>query len=155
MWNNTFWELRVNERLNMWKDFRKEIGQLSLDSAVSEVANMWGGAPYINYYVNPNDPKEWPDPWTMLAENYYCDLAKALGILYTIYFSEHKNSHPEIRIYYDYKTKERHNVVWLKNGKYILNWWPYEIVNTSDIEKETDVKLLHRYKEKDLNLDRY
>jgi hypothetical protein len=139
----------------MWKEFRKEIGQLSLDSAVSEVANMWGGAPYINYYVNPNNPKEWPDPWTMLAENYYCDLAKALGILYTIYFSEHKNAHPEIRIYYDYKTKERHNVVWLKNGKYILNWWPYEIVNTSDIEKETDVKLLHRYKEKDLNLDRY
>jgi hypothetical protein len=153
MWQN-FWNLRVNDRLAEWKDFRHQLDRLPLESAVVELNNMWSTAPFVNYNLDPSDPNTWPDPWTLLAENYWCDVAKSLGIAYTIYFSSHKLTPMEIRVYYDYKDKTKHCVAWLDNGKYILNYWPYEIVNTKQIE-EKQLQLLYQYSSTDLQLDKY
>ena len=153
MWQN-FWNLRVNDRLAEWKDFRHELDRLPLESAVIELNNMWSTAPFVNYNLDPSDPNTWPDPWTLLAENYWCDVAKALGILYTIYFTHHRNTPMELRVYYDYKDKQRYTVAWLDNGKYILNYWPYEIVNTKQVE-EKQLHLLYQYSSTDLALEKY
>ena len=153
MWTN-FWNLRVNDRLAEWKDFRHELDRLPLESAVVELNNMWSTAPFVNYNLDPSDPHQWPDPWTLLAENYWCDVAKALGIVYTIYFTHHRNTPLEIRVYYDYKDKTRHSVAWLAEGKYILNYWPYEIVNTEQVE-EKQLHLLYQYSSTDLALEKY
>ena len=153
MWQN-FWNLRINDRLTQWKDFRHDLDRLPLELAVVELNNMWSTAPMINYYLDPSEPNTWPDPWTLLAENYYCNVAKALGILYTIYFTSHKNVNFELRVYYDYKDKERYTVAWLDQGKYILNYWPYEIVNTKLIE-EKELQLLYQYSSTDLALEKY
>ena len=153
MWQN-FWNLRVNDRLTQWKDFRHQLDRLPIESAVVELNNMWSTAPFVNYNLDASDPNTWPDPWALLAENYWCDVAKALGIAYTIYFSSHKSTPIEIRVYYDYKDKTRHSVVWLENGKYILNYWPYEIVNTEQVE-EKQLQLLYQYSSTDLQLEKY
>ena len=153
MWQN-FWNLRVNDRLAEWKDFRHELDRLPLESAVVELNNMWSTAPFVNYNLDPRDPNTWPDPWTLLAENYWCDVAKALGIIYTIYFTHHSNTPMELRVYYDYKDKERYTVAWLDEGKYILNYWPYEIVNTKQVE-EKQLHLLYQYSNTDLALEKY
>ena len=153
MWQN-FWNLRVNDRLTQWKDFRHQLDRLPLESAVVELNNMWSTAPFVNYNLDPSDPNSWPDPWTLLAENYWCDVAKSLGIAYTIYFSSHKSTAMEIRVYYDYKDKTKHCVAWLDHGKYILNYWPYEIVNTKQIE-EKQLQLLYQYSTTDLQLENY
>ena len=153
MWQN-FWNLRVNDRLTQWKDFRHQLDRLPLDSAVVELNNMWSTAPFVNYNLDPSDTKTWPDPWALLAENYWCDVAKALGIVYTIYFTGHSPTPMEIRVYYDYKDKTRHTMVWLDDGKYILNYWPYEIVNTKQIE-EKQLQLLYQYSSTDLQLEKY
>ena len=153
MWQN-FWNLRVNDRLTQWKDFRHQLDRLPLESAVVELNNMWSTAPFVNYNLDPSDPKTWPDPWALLAENYWCDVAKALGIVYTIYFTGHSSTPIEIRVYYDYKDKTRHTMVWLDDGKYILNYWPYEIVNTKQVE-EKQLQLLYQYSSTDLQLEKY
>lgn len=151
---SSFWNLRVNDRLIAWKDFRHTVDTLPLDQALDAINQLWSRAPFVNYYLAPDNPGTWPDPWTLLAENYYCDLAKALGILYTIYFTGHKNIALELRVYYDYKTKERYNVVFVDQGKYIINYWPYEIVNTKQLE-ETELTLLYQYSSTDLALEKY
>ena len=153
MWQN-FWNLLVNDRLAEWKDFRHKLDLLPLESAVRELNNMWSTAPFVNYNLDPSNPATWPDPWTLLAENYWCDVAKALGIIYTIYFTSHKTTPIEIRVYYDYKDKTRHAVAWLADGKYILNYWPYEIVNTKQVE-EKQLHLLYQYSSTDLALEKY
>lgn len=153
MWTN-FWMLKVSERLAQWKDFRHKLSGLPLSQAVNEVNAMWSTAPFVTFYLPHDNIETWPDPWELLAENYYCDVAKALGIMYTIYFSSHKNTNIELRIYYDYQTKTRSNVVSIDHGKYILNYWPYEIVNTELIE-EKQLQLLYSYTTKDLQLDKY
>jgi len=149
-----FWNLRVNERLAQWKDFRRNLDQLPIEQAVEQLNQFWSRAPGIGYYLAPDNTTDWPDPWTLLAENYYCDIAKALGIVYTIYFTGHKNLNPEIRVYYDPETKERSNVAWLADGKYILNFYPYAIVNTSEVEK-MQLQLLYQYSSTDLQLEKY
>jgi hypothetical protein len=149
-----FWNLRVNDRLAEWKDFRHELSDLPLADALEELNQLWSTAPFVTYYLDPSEPHSWPDPWTLLAENYYCDVAKSLGIVYTIYFTSHKSVDLEIRTYYDYKDKNRYNIVWIDQGKYILNYWPYEIVNTQQIE-EQKLDLLYKYSSKDLQLDKY
>lgn len=149
-----FWNLRVSDRLSQWKDIRHTLSDLSLTDAVAELNQLWSTAPFIGYYLPPDNPAEWPDPWTLLAENYYCDVAKSLGMLYTIYFTSHKSVPMELRVYYDFKEKNRYNVVWIDSGKYILNYWPYEIVNTKQIE-ETELQLLYSYSTEDLQLDKY
>ena len=153
MWAN-FWNLRVNDRLAEWKDFRNELSHLPLDQAIPKLNEMWSTAPYVTYYLDPSEPHTWPDPWQLLAENYYCNVAKALGILYTIYFTSHRTNDLELRVYYDYKDKERYTVVYMDQGKYILNYWPYEIVNTELIE-EKQLQLLYQYSSKDLQLEKY
>lgn len=153
MWQN-FWNLRVNDRLAEWKDFRHELDRLPIETAVVELNNMWSTAPFVNYNLDPSDPNTWPDPWTLLAENYWCDVAKALGIIYTIYFTHHRNTPMELRVYYDYKDKQRYTVAWLAEGKYILNYWPYEIVNTKQVE-EKQLHLLYQYSSTDLALEKY
>jgi alpha-ketoglutarate-dependent taurine dioxygenase len=153
MWQH-FWNLRVNERLAQWKDFRRTISDLPFPQAIEEVNQLWSTAPFVPYYLEESDPTTWPDPWELLAENYYCDVAKALGILYTIYFSGHKTEDIELRTYYDYNDKYRYNVVWLCGGKYILNYHAYEIVNTKQID-EQKLDLLYQYSSKDLQLDKY
>lgn len=153
MWQN-FWNLRVTDRLTQWKEFRHQLDQLPLESAVVELNNMWSTAPFITYHLDPSDPKSWPDPWTLLAENYWCDVAKALGILYTIYFTGHRAIDMEMRVYYDYQDKTRYVLAWLDNGEYILNYWPYEIVNTKQIE-EKKLQLLYQYSSKELQLNKY
>jgi len=149
-----FWNLRVNDRLTQWKDFRRNLDQLPIEQAIEQVNQFWSRAPGVGYYLTPDSTKDWPDPWTLLAENYYCDIAKALGIVYTIYFTGHKNLNPEIRVYYDAETKERSNVAWLAGGKYILNFYPYAIVNTSEVEK-MQLQLLYQYSSTDLQLEKY
>jgi hypothetical protein len=60
----------------------------------------------------------------------------------------------EIRVYYDYKEKIRYNVAWLDGGKYILNYWPYEIVNTKLVE-EKELQLIYQYSSTELQLEKY
>jgi len=76
------WKLKATERITRWRDFRKSLDQFSLEQAAIQTAEFWQGCPFTPYYLEADHPDTWPDPWTLLAENYYCDLAKALGIYY-------------------------------------------------------------------------
>jgi hypothetical protein len=88
-----------------------------------------------------------------LHENYYCDVAKALGMLYTIYLSDHKPLDIELRHYQCRETREAFNLVWLAKGKYILNFNFDEVVNKTQLTNTLDLKF--RYTALDLNLDQY
>jgi hypothetical protein len=124
---SSFWNLRVNDRLTAWKDFRHYVDGLELKIALEEINQLWSRAPFVNYYLSPDNPKTWPDPWTLLAENYYCDLAKSLGILYTISLLDRADLGSASLVL----TRSGHNLVLVEKTKYILNWDSGTIVNTN------------------------
>ena len=128
------WNLMPNERLRHWSDFRKQISQLSLVEAIDQTQHLWCYAPFVKHYLDETRVSEWPDPWELVYENYYCDLAKALGMLYTLCLSDHKDTvSMELRIYKDANANQ-YNLVWINDGLYVANYQFNEVVNKTQID---------------------
>jgi len=150
------WNHKPTDRLHEWKEFRKKISQSELELAIKETSHLWSYAPYVAHYLDPDQIESWPDPWTLLHENYYCDLAKTLGMLYTLYLSRHHGDgiqDLELRVYKNQINQDIHNTLWINQGKYILNFVFDEIVNKTHIEE--NLTLQYRYSIQDLKLDLY
>lgn len=82
-------DLHGNDRLTFWKQFRNHL-EVSEDP-ISETLDLWKKAPIVSRYLNSFDPTSWPDPWHIVLDNKYDDLALALGILYTLQLTERFN----------------------------------------------------------------
>lgn len=150
------WNLNPNERLREWKSFRHQLDALSLSEACSKVTHLWSYAPYVSHYLDPDLESSlvpWPDPWTLLYNNYYCDIAKSLGMLYTLYLSNHKPSDIELLLGVDTNLREPCNLVSLDNGQYILNLEFDTVVNKEQIPNTFNLK--YRYNVTDLKLDQF
>lgn len=150
------WNLRPDERLREWRNFRQMLATKPIEQACHETSHLWSYAPFVSHYLDSdknNSIIAWPDPWTLLHENVYCDVAKSLGMLYTLYLSDHRPPDIELRIYRQNDSREMFNLVWLSQGKYILNLSYDEVVNKEHLK--IDLHLIYRYTAGDLGLDLY
>ena len=145
---------KPEDRLRSWREFRATIESLPIEQALVQTAEFWTRAPFAPYNLDPADPKNWPDPWTLIYENYYCDIAKVLGIVYTIALTSHKNEATvEIRVYKDPISRHEYNLAWINQGKYIINMIDEEILNIKEFNKA--LKLKQQFTAVDLKLDYY
>ena len=74
------------DRLNEWKRFRN-----SLESSAdpfNDVIDLWGRAPFVSPYLDPNNPDSWPDPWKLVIDLRLDNLAINLGMLYTLQLTQ-------------------------------------------------------------------
>lgn len=128
--------LDAEDRLRSWRDFRSSLNSLTVDLAIQKTADLWARAPFVPYYLDPDEPDTWPDPWTLITENYYCDIAKCMGIVYTMSLTTHRNTlEIEYRRYVHPKTNHVYNLAWFDQGKYIVNLIDGEIVNKQQFDK--------------------
>lgn len=147
-------QLPAEDRLRSWREFRTTLESLPLETALAETAEFWRCAPFVPYNLDYSDIGTWPDPWTLIDENIYCDVAKCLGIVYTISLTGHKkNLDVEIRQYVDLKTGYEYNLAWIDKGKYILNMIDGEVLNIEQFDKT--LKLIKQFTAVDLQLDNY
>jgi len=122
MWQKTF-----IDRLESWITLRDHVRNLDPEIALKQINSWWSTAPWRAYHLHWDDRETWPDPWELLSDNLYCDVAKGLGILYTISLLDHKDlTDAELVL-----TSEGHNLVLVCKRKYILNWDRDSIVNTN------------------------
>ena len=140
------WKLDVAERLSAWRDFRRVLDKQDLQTALESTARFWQSSPFSPYYLDPSSTSKWPDPWTLISENYYCDIAKALGMLYTIALTQH-SPELELRIYYDTHARVNYNLVWVDDGKYVLNMTDSEVVNRRQLPDTFELKFKYNSKE--------
>jgi len=148
------WKLDTAGRIAQWRDFRKSLDELPFDQALDQVANLWQTVPFCPYNLDPDKPESWPDPWTLIYENVYCDIAKCLGIVYTILLSKHgTNLNVEFRVYQDPKTRYNYNLAWFNKGKYILNMVDGEVLNNTQFNKT--LKLIKTHTAVELQLDNF
>ena len=132
------WPVNFADRLTAWADLRSQCQSLNLESALTAVNQWWFDAPWQPYYLHWDDQPKWPDPWQLLSDNVYCDLAKALGILYTISLLDRADmADAELVL-----AEDGSNLVLVAKEKYILNWNPDSIVNTFQ-----EVKIKRQFKQ--------
>jgi hypothetical protein len=85
------------ERLTKWKEFRENLE--TSQTPLEDVASLWSRAPFVNPYIDPTNPPSWPDPWHLVLDNRYDDLAIVLGMLYTLKLSKRfMDTHFEIHM---------------------------------------------------------
>lgn len=116
------------DRLRSWRDLRNNIKTLPTDQACIETDRWWQQAPLVNHHLHWSDTANWPDPWTLLSENNYCTLTRALGMCYTLLMNDITNI--ELVIATDCQCEE-HNLVLVDRPKYILNFWPDSVISTN------------------------
>lgn len=148
-------QLKTEDRLRSWREFRSSIDNLSLTDALRCTAELWANASYTPYYLDIDEPTTWPSPWQMIDENIYCDVAKSLGIIYTMLLTKHKKDLDiELRVYVDVTTGAEYNLAWFNEGKYILNLVDREVVNIEQFD-DTVFKLKRLYSSLELQLENY
>lgn len=147
-------KLSTYDRLSRWRSFRLQLNDLSLIEAIYRTNDYWASCPFIPYYLDPADTNNWPNPWDLVAENYYCDLAKVLGIVYTLHLTTHRNVlYPKIYVYFNHINKHTYHIADFCEGKYVLNLVEGDIVNKQHINQ--DFKLKYCYLAADLKLEQY
>lgn len=126
-------------RLRLWQEFRHKISKQSLEQAVSETSHLWSFAPYQKYYLTTDQIPNWPGPWELVYDNYYCNLAISLGMLYTLYLSDHRPS-MQLKIYEDVNCREQYNLLFVEQGKYVLNMEHDTVLNKTQIKNNLKLK---------------
>ena len=120
------WPVDFADRLGNWNLLRNQCNALPLELALQEINSWWFQTPWRPYYLHWDDQPFWPDPWQLLSDDIYCDLARALGILYTISLLDRADMADATLVL----TDQGDNLVLVAKEKYILNWSPDSVVNT-------------------------
>ncbi len=132
------WIAAFEPRLASWNQLRTQVKHLPVNVALETINAWWFRAPWTAYHLHWDDQTEWPDPWQLLSDNTFCEVARGLGILYTIALLEREDiASAELVL-----TKDVRNLVLVDKSKYILNWDKSLVLNT---ESEITVnKSLHQ-----------
>jgi hypothetical protein len=120
------WPITFSARLSSWNQLRDQCGNLPAQSALENINAWWFRAPWRAYYLHWDDQATWPDPWQLLSDDIYCELARGLGILYTITLLDRADLTPAELVL----TQDDVNLVQVAKEKYILNWAADTVVNT-------------------------
>ena len=121
------WPATFSARLESWNLLRDQCINLPVASALEDINAWWFRTPWPAYHLHWDDSESWPDPWQLLSDNIYCELARGLGILYTITLLDRADLAPAELVL----TAESGNLVLVTPEKYILNWASDTIVNTN------------------------
>ena len=127
------WPVTFDNRLQAWVELRSRCQSLDLENSLTAINQWWFNTPWQPYYLHWDDQTDWPDPWQLLSDNVYCDLARSLGILYTISLLERADmADAELVL-----AEDGSNLVLVAKEKYILNWNRDSIVNNKPKVKTT------------------
>ena len=118
------WPASFEQRLHAWGVLRESIQHAPVDQALADINAWWFRAPWRAYHLHWDDRPNWPDPWELLSDNIYCDLARGLGIMYTITLLDREDLQDSVLT-----ESDQGNLVLIQQGKYILNWDSEQVLN--------------------------
>ena len=115
-----------NERLAKWKQFRDTLE--NSNSPLEDVAEFWSHAPFVSNFLDPQNPNSWPDPWHLIIDGRFDDLAIALGMLYTLQLTQ-RFIGSCFEIHMSIVSSNKQSEYWLVVDKlYALNYHYKEVV---------------------------
>jgi hypothetical protein len=146
-----FWQLRIEDRLHNWLEFRKELTTLTKQEVATRVNTLWGSAPFVKHYLTPLQYNTWPGPWDLISDNVYCDVSKGLGAFYTLALSDVEFDYL-FNVYRQTHTNTEFHLIEIDN--YVINYWPFELATKEDIQKD-GLELDYTITKDDLKIQNY
>lgn len=121
-------------RLKSWYELRKKLESADIQTKCVEVDNFWQSAPLVNHYLHPSDVENWPGPWDLVSDNIFCEIARGLGMVYTLFLLGVDDVDFCLALN---DNNEDVAIVLVDNAKYVMNYWPDMVLNI----KSTDFKI--------------
>jgi hypothetical protein len=121
-------QLNYEARLKSWYDLRKSLEDSDVKTSCLAIDNWWQRAPLVNHYLHPNDVDNWPGPWELLVENNYCQIARGLGMVYTLQLVGIKDI--DFCIAIDDNSEEC-ALVMVDRAIYVMNYYPNTVISNS------------------------
>jgi len=119
---------RPEQKILAWREFRSSLNTWPDD--IERVAKVWAHAPLSNNYLTYDNPRAWPDAWTLISDGVFCNISIALGMFYTLYYSNYKyKDSMKIEHYHIPSQHQTFNLVSLEDQKYMLNYHLGQSVN--------------------------
>lgn len=122
------WPVAFEDRLQEWNRLRHQCVDLTGQDRYDAINDWWFRVPMVNRHLKLDNIADWPDPWDLLSRNRWCDLARGLGMLYTVMMVD-----PDSRSGLQLAAGENSNLVLADHGKYILNWAPRCLLNIQSV----------------------
>lgn len=119
-------QLNYDSRLKSWYELRKSIEKADVATKCVEIDKWWQHAPLVTHYLHPKDKQAWPGPWDLLVDNQYCNIARGLGMIYTLLLSGIEDI--DFCIALDDNSEEVAIVI-VDRAKYVMNYWPNMVLN--------------------------
>jgi len=130
-------DLYGNHRLIKWKQIRNEIE--TVHDPLTVVAELWARAPLVNPFIDPSNVNSWPDPWHLILDDRYDDLAVVIGMLYTIKLTQRFiDSYCEIHMSVGDKKSEPEFFL-VVNNSMALNVEPRKAVSVDQLKHESKI----------------
>lgn len=143
-----WFEQPPGERIRAWRDWRLSLDKLPTDELIQRVAADWAQIPLSIHYLHPEIPEDWPNPWQLVYDNMYCELAVALGICYTFSMINRPEFSDVALEVYD-TGNEWLNLSLIGQGKYVLNYDIGSVVNIEQVNLN-GFKMICRHSKFDL-----
>lgn len=131
-------QLEYETRLKSWYKLRQSLEDKDIATMCLEIDKWWQYAPLVNRHLHPQDTLNWPGPWELLHDNIYCQIARGLGMVYTLSLLGVKNI--DFCLAKD-DNSEEFALVMVDNAKYIMNYYPDSVLNINSTQFKIDYKL--------------
>ncbi len=130
-------DLFGNNRLTKWKEIRDEIETAT--DPLTLVAELWARAPLVNPFLEPTNPDSWPDPWHLVLDDRYDDLAIVIGMLYTIKLTQ-RFMDSDCEIHMSVRDEKLDPEFFLiVDGRLVLNIEPRKVVDKSQLNYDSKI----------------
>ncbi|MFW5895497.1 MAG: hypothetical protein ACOCT9_02015 [archaeon] len=124
-----FWIKSPEERLKLWRDFRKGYNFTNTESLVKDVWDFWFYSPDVSKILDPYDVKNWPTVWEIIQYGSTCKYSKSLAAGYMLYFMNYyDNNDIIIARVYD-KINNDIYIASIINEEYIFLPYSNEVLN--------------------------
>lgn len=141
----TVFQQSYENRLQEWYRLRKQIIPLSTKEKAEFADAWWQKAPQVNHYLHPDDITNWPNPWDLLVDNTYCEIARGLGICYTLLMT----GVSDIQFVEASDTHGNELFVVIVDNTWVINYWPNSINETTvqdfTIKRKLDISPIYRH----------
>ena len=121
-------QLKFEARLRSWHDLRKSLETADIKTKCLEIDKWWQSAPLVNHHLHPFEVSNWPNPWDLINDNTYCNIARGLGMIYTLLLTGVTDV--DFVIATD-DNSEEFVLVLVDNAKYVLNYWPNTVLSNN------------------------
>lgn len=127
----TVFDASPNERLAEWKQFRDTLEHSA--TPLEDVAEFWSHAPFVSTFLKPHNASSWPDPWHLILDGRFDDLAIVLGMLYTLQLTQ-RFMVTKFEIHMSIVSENSEPNYWLViDDSYVLNYHIKQIVAVDKI----------------------